>query len=258
MLLIPAIDIRAGRCVRLSQGDFAQESVYATAPRDLLRRYRALGVRWVHIVDLDGARHGVRANHAMIADLAGLWTPSLQVGGGVRSRRDVETLLDAGVARVVVGSTALHRPDEVAAWLGDFGPERLCLAFDVRSEPGAEPLVCTHGWRQQSGITLWSALGRYAPGSVRHVLCTDVARDGTLSGPNLALYRAAVARFPSLAWQASGGIRNAADLTALAGLGVSAAVSGKALLEERIPAQELRPFLPDASSPASTSRTAAS
>ena len=258
MLLIPAVDVRAGRCVRLYQGDFAAETHYAPDPAQLLRRYQALGARWLHVVDLDGARDGARANGAVIAGLASLGTLHLQVGGGVRSSRTIEELLDAGVARVVIGSAALERPGEVATWLGRFGAERLCLAFDVRAETGGEARVHTHGWTQDSGVGLWAAIGRYAMGSVRHILCTDIGRDGALTGPNLELYRAAVARFPDLAWQASGGVRDAADLAALARTGVTAAVSGKALLEQRISCEELRPFLPAASSPASTYATARS
>ena len=252
MLLIPSIDLRAGRCVRLTQGDFSAVSHYDAPPGTILRRYRSLGARWVHVVDLDGARDGRRINHAVIAALAAALHPQLQVGGGVRSPADIEALLDAGVARVAVGSAALNRPREVAGWLERFGRERLCLAFDVRAEAGGEPCVCTDAWRCASAVSLWEALRRYDQGRVLHVLCTDIARDGTLRGPNLELYRAAFARFPGLRWQASGGIRSAQDLQALARVGVSAAVSGKAVIEERISSEELRPFLPDASFPAST------
>jgi phosphoribosylformimino-5-aminoimidazole carboxamide ribotide isomerase len=128
----------------------------------------------------------------------------------------------------------------------------------VRVDEAHEPWVHTHGWRDSAGVTLWEALQRFPAGLVRHVLCTDIARDGALSGPNLALYRAGLERFPHLQWQASGGVSSGADLRALAELGVAAAVSGKALLEDRINLAELRPFLPDASSPASTSATARS
>lgn len=252
MLLVPSIDLRAGQCVRLTQGDFAAVTHYEAHPRMILRRYRSLGARWVHIVDLDGARGGRRINHPVIAALAASGVPQLQVGGGVRSAADIEALLGAGVARVVVGSAALDRPHEVGGWLERFGRERLCLAFDVRAAAGAEPRVCTDAWRSESSVSLWDALGRYAAGTFLHVLCTDVARDGTLAGPNLELYRAAFARFPSLLWQASGGVRSARDLEALARVGVSAAVSGRALIEDRIPAEELRPYLPDASFRAST------
>ena len=257
MRLIPAIDLRAGRCVRLLQGDFGAETAYPAAPARLLLRYQSCGARWVHLVDLDGARAGVRVNRALIAALATVRDVRLQVGGGVRDTFALEELLNAAVARVVIGSAAVERPAEVATWLARYGPERLCLAFDVRVDGHGVARVQTRGWSQDSGVTLWQALGRY-PTGLRHVLCTDIGRDGALSGPNLDLYRAACARFPHLSWQASGGVRDAADLAALAATQVAATVCGKALLEERISCEELRPFLPDASSPASTSATAGS
>ena len=258
MLLLPAIDLRHGRCVRLYQGDFAAETLYELAPHELLLRYRALGASWLHVVDLDGARDGVLANRAVILALASQPAVSLQVGGGVRSAEVVDDLLRNGVERVVVGSAAIERPTEVAAWLNRCGAERLCLAFDVRLDAHGEPRVRTRGWTNETDVSLWQALEPYARAGLRHVLCTDIERDGALSGPSLALYAEARRRFPELAWQASGGIRDARDLEALARLGVAAAVSGKALLEERITSEELRPFLQNASSPASTSATAKS
>jgi phosphoribosylformimino-5-aminoimidazole carboxamide ribotide isomerase len=257
MLLIPAIDLRGGRCVRLYQGDFAAETRYPCDPQELLANYRALGAPWVHVVDLDGAQHGARANRDAILRLAACSPVQLQVGGGVRSVQAIEELLAGGVARVVIGSAAVQRREEVLSWLERFGPEQLCLAFDVRFE-GGEPQVCTQGWTERAGASLWEAIARYPAGSFRHLLCTDVERDGALLGPNLELYRAALAHARELAWQASGGVRDSADLAALARVGVAAAVSGRALLEKRISREELRPYLHDASSPASTCATAGS
>ncbi|HUN72787.1 MAG TPA: 1-(5-phosphoribosyl)-5-[(5-phosphoribosylamino)methylideneamino]imidazole-4-carboxamide isomerase [Steroidobacteraceae bacterium] len=250
MLLIPAIDLRGGRCVRLYQGDFAAETRYEYSPRELLDKYRALGATWVHVVDLDGARDGVLANREVIFDLAARRGLKLQVGGGIRSPEVIEDLISSGVERVIVGSAAVERPDEVIDWMSRFGADRICLALDVRHDRGGEPQVRTRGWKSGTAISLGEALRLYPPAAVRHVLCTDIERDGALTGPNLDLYRDAVAHFPRIAWQASGGVRDAADLHSLARLGVAAAVSGKALLEERIRPEELRPFLPDASFPA--------
>jgi phosphoribosylformimino-5-aminoimidazole carboxamide ribotide isomerase len=257
MLLIPAIDLKDGRCVRLFQGAFDQETAYAVTPHELLRRYQDLGARWLHVVDLDGARHGNRVNHALIAGLAMRSRLKLQVGGGIRSAAAIEGFFEAGASRIVMGSAAIQRSQEVRGWLRRFGPERLCLAFDVRRDMGGQPAVQTHGWTRSGHLSLWDALSSYST-RVRHVLCTDIDRDGTLTGPNLELYRSCLERFPNLAWQASGGVRDAADLRALAALGITAAVSGKALLEERMTLKELQPFLPDASFPASTSATARS
>jgi phosphoribosylformimino-5-aminoimidazole carboxamide ribotide isomerase len=245
MFLIPSIDLRGGRCVRLREGDFATETSYAVEPAVLLRRYQSLGARWLHIVDLDGAKDGVGINTPIIVNLARYRGLSLQVGGGVRSAAVIEGLLTAGVARVVIGSAAVQRPAAVSTWLRTFGAERICVAFDVRIGGKEEPQVHTHGWTVNSALSLWNAIGAFSEGSLRHVLCTDIARDGTLRGPNFELYRECFRRFPTLSWQASGGIRSAADLVGLARSGVAAAVSGTALIEDRIPAQELRAFLPD-------------
>ncbi len=250
MLLIPAIDLRRGRCVRLFQGDFDAETRYGYEPLELLARYRSLGALWLHVVDLDGARDGVLANREVIAALAAEGGIHLQVGGGVRDAGTIEDLLAAGIERVVIGSAAVERPREVSGWIERFGADRICLALDVRVDERGEPQVRTRGWREAGARSLWEVLASYRPDSIRHVLCTDIARDGALAGPNFGLYSTAVARFPGIAWQASGGVRDAGDLHSLAAIGVAAAISGKALLEQRITPEELRPFLPDASSPA--------
>jgi phosphoribosylformimino-5-aminoimidazole carboxamide ribotide isomerase len=258
MLLIPAIDLRDGRCVRLFQGDFGAETRYDFEPHELLLRYRSVGASWLHIVDLDGARNGVLANRSVVIALASQPAVQIQVGGGVRSAAVIHDLLNHGVQRVVVGSAAVERPVEVAQWIGRFGAERVCLAFDVHLDRDGEPRVRTRGWTETTGLSLWRAIEPFLSNGLKHVLCTDIARDGAMTGPNLALYAEARRRFPQLAWQASGGVRDASDLAALSQTGVAAAVSGKALLEERITSEELRPFLPNASSPVSTSATAES
>jgi phosphoribosylformimino-5-aminoimidazole carboxamide ribotide isomerase len=250
--LIPAIDLLAGQCVRLYQGEFGSETRYSAAPLELLARYRRLGADWLHVVDLDAARDGGAAggsaalNRPLIAALAAEPGIRVQVGGGIRNEARLAEMLELGASRAVVGSAALTRPADVRDWLSRFGPERIVLAFDVRLDPDATPRIATHGWRRQSDVPLWDAVGGYAPAGLKHVLCTDVSRDGALSGPNVELYREAVRRFPDVVWQASGGIRDAADLAALAQAGAGAAISGRALLENRITAEELDPFLPSA------------
>jgi len=243
MLLIPSIDLRGGRCVRLLRGDFAAETRYDLEPHELLQRYRALGASWLHLVDLDGARDGALANRAVIAQLATQQALSLQVGGGIREAADVAGLIDHGVARVVVGSAAVEQPDEVRRWLRQLGPERVCLSFDVRLDAAGVPRLRTRGWRQATSVSLWDAVAGFLGDGLRHVLCTDIERDGALAGPNLALYAEAMRRYPGIAWQASGGIASAGDLSALAATKVAAAISGKALLEERIAPEEMQPYL---------------
>ena len=255
MLLIPAIDLRKGRTVRLFQGDFDAETRYELQPHELLLRYRGLGASWLHVVDLDGAKDGSLSNRSIIVALASQRAVRLQVGGGIRSSATIDDLLQQGVSRVVIGSTAVERPDEVNEWLVRYGPEKICLAFDIRLDDGGVPRVRTRGWTEGTALSLWDAVARFPAGRLKHVLCTDIERDGALTGPNVELYREAVTRFSHLQWQASGGVRDASDLAALSKTGVAGAVSGKALLEERITSEELRPFLQDALSPASMSAT---
>jgi phosphoribosylformimino-5-aminoimidazole carboxamide ribotide isomerase len=211
----------------------------------LLAKYRDLGADWLHVVDLDGAREGGLGNRAIIAQLAGQRAVKLQVGGGLRDTSAVTQMLELGASRVVIGSAAVTQVEEVRTWLDCFGPERVTLAFDVRLDGTGVPRVAIHGWQQQSELSLWSALEHFTGSQLRHVLCTDVRRDGALTGPNISLYREAAQRHPEIQWQASGGIRDARDLHALSAAGAAAAISGKALLEELIPAEDLQPFLPN-------------
>ena len=246
MLLIPAIDLRDGRCVRLLQGDFAEETHYDVEPQALLERYQALGASWLHLVDLDGARDGKPGNRALVLDLAANHSVHLQVGGGIRDSATIDEFLHAGVGRVVIGSAAVTQPEQVRMWLRRFGAESITLALDVRVDPEGVPRCATHGWRVQSAMSLWQAVDAYRAEGVIHVLCTDVARDGAMTGPNVALYREAIRRFAEVEWQASGGVRAGSDLHALAVTGVAATISGRALLEQRLTAEELAPFLPNA------------
>ncbi|MGH8261874.1 MAG: 1-(5-phosphoribosyl)-5-[(5-phosphoribosylamino)methylideneamino] imidazole-4-carboxamide isomerase [Steroidobacteraceae bacterium] len=246
MRLIPAIDLRAGRCVRLRQGNFGDETTFDIEPLDLLERYAAWGADWVHVVDLDGARDGSPQNQAVIASLLVRRRAHLQIGGGLRTQAQATGLIERGAARIVLGSLAATAPREVRAMIEQVGADRVTIALDVRIDSDRVPRVAVHGWRDETPLSLWDAIATLSPESPQHVLCTDVARDGLLSGPNLELYAEACRRFPGIEWQASGGIRNASDLAALATLGVAAAVSGRALIENRIEPRELKPYLPNA------------
>jgi phosphoribosylformimino-5-aminoimidazole carboxamide ribotide isomerase len=250
MELIPAIDLKDGRCVRLFKGDFDAQTVYAHLPPELLDYYASLGAAHVHVVDLDGARVGTQSNRDIIVRLAQERRVNLQVGGGLRSLQRVQDLLESGITRAVIGSLAVTAAEQVADWMRELGPQRIVLALDVRIHEGV-PQLTTHGWQQSSDVSLWTAVDFFARFGLQHVLCTDVSRDGALSGPNCELYGEAVRRFPQIRWQASGGVACGADLLALQQTGVAAVISGKALLEKRIPQEELKPFLPNASSPAS-------
>ena len=242
MELIPAIDLRDGRCVRLLYGDFAKETRYDVDPVELAVQYRELGARWLHVVDLDGAKRGAPVNLPLIRRMRDAAQVDVQLGGGIRTRASLEQALEVA-SRAVIGSLAVSDPDLVASWLAELGPERLTLALDVRLAADGTPLIATHGWTQASTLTLAAAIERYSAAGLRHVLCTDIDRDGALTGPNVALYRDCVRRWPAIQFQASGGVRDLADLTALTDTGVAATVSGKALLEGRLKPEEIRPFL---------------
>ena len=246
MILIPSIDLRNGRCVRLLKGNFDQETRYDLEPHELLQRYRALGASWLHVVDLDGAKDGQLANRSVIIRLASQKALHVQVGGGVRSAAVVDDLLRNGIDRVIVGSAAVENPAEVQSWLKRYGVEKIGLAFDIRQDAGGVPRVLTRGWTQESKLSLWEAIDSYLPYGLKHVLCTDAELDGAMQGPAVKLYQEFTKRYPQIQLQASGGVRSAADLSALAAVGSAAAISGKALLEEAIKPSELVPFLPNA------------
>lgn len=244
MRVIPAIDIKDGRCVRLFKGRFDEVTEYPIRPADLAARYQAAGVRWIHCVDLDGARRGMPQNLALIGEIVSALTGGVQVGGGVRDEHAIAQLLDVGVDRVVVGSVAVQAPDHACRWIERLGPGRLVLALDVKlDEADGTPRLVYRGWTRESGTTLWDALERFAAAGLCHVLCTDVSRDGAMTGPAVDLYAECVRRFPGIAFQASGGVRHADDLKALSATGVAGAIVGKALLDGRIEDEELEPYL---------------
>ncbi|GAB3095684.1 1-(5-phosphoribosyl)-5-[(5-phosphoribosylamino)methylideneamino]imidazole-4-carboxamide isomerase [Lysobacter terrae] len=228
--LYPAIDVRAGRVVRLRQGDYAQETRYTGDPLDVARRYAQSGATWLHLVDLDAAREGGYTLAPLLERIKQDTALSVQTGGGVRSVEDVRRLLDAGADRVVVGSLAVREPDTVLAWLDLFGSERVTVALDARCADGRWQLP-TEGWTQESGISLDALLARYAQAGLRHALCTDIDRDGMLAGPNIALYRQIATQAPGVRLQASGGVRGIEDIAAAREAGCAGAVLGKALLE---------------------------
>lgn len=232
MILYPAMDLMGGRVVRLRQGRFDEATDYSVDPAEALRGFADAGARWAHIVDLDGARTGAPVQHELIGKLARSAPVKVQVGGGLRTRDQLLRMFDAGVRRVVVGSLAVREPDLLREWLDEFGPERIALAFDVRCD-GRTPVVAVAGWTEDSRATLWESAALFP--QARHLLLTDIGRDGMLTGPNFDLLNEAVERLPQFKIQASGGVSSLADLRQLR---TDGAIIGKALWEGRIRLEE--------------------
>ena len=229
--VIPAIDLRGGQVVRLKQGDYAQQTTYASVPRAVAAHYAQAGASWLHLVDLDGARSGNLDNLAMISAIAADGM-QIQAGGGVREKADVQRLFDVGVKRVVLGSVAIREPERVADWLAEYGPERLTIALDTRriDERWALPSA---GWTEVEARTLDELAPWYAAHGAKHLLCTDIDRDGMLAGFNLDLYRHLADTVPMLDVQASGGVRSLDDIRAAREAGARGVILGRALLEDR-------------------------
>ena len=227
MIVYPAMDLLGGRCVRLSQGRFDAVTRYLTDPADALAGFAAAGATWAHVVDLDGARERSPRQHELIAQLARNAGLKLQVAGGFREREHLDLMFEAGVGRVVIGSLAVQQPPLMREFIADYGGDRITLALDVNMVDGV-PMVATAGWAETSGLSLWEVADLYP--DARHLLVTDISRDGMMNGPNLDLLTEAVERLPHLAVQASGGIASLDDLRGLPTAGV---IIGKALWEQR-------------------------
>lgn len=228
MIVYPAMDLMGGGVVRLAQGRFEEATFYEASPTGALDFFSEAGAAWAHVVDLDGARAGAPVQHDLLAKLAGLRLIKLQVAGGIRMREQIARLLEAGVERVVIGSLAVRDPRAVRDFLDEFGPERLTLALDVNMVEG-EPVVATSGWTESSGRSLWDVAAEFP--TARHLLVTDIGRDGMMSGPNVALLSEVVARLPQVDVQASGGVSSLDDLK---GLPTAGAIVGRAIWEGRI------------------------
>lgn len=233
-LVYPAIDVRGRRVVRLRQGDYAEETRYDDAPLALAQSHAQAGAQWLHLVDLDAARAGGYTLAPLLAGIRASTTLQVQTGGGVRSREDVQRLLDAGAGRVVVGSLAVREPSRVMDWLEAFGGEALTVALDARQTADGQWRLPVHGWTETSTHTLDVLLPRYVQAGLRHLLCTDIARDGMLAGVNLGLYRHLCAEYPDLQVQASGGVRGIADVIGARAAGCAGVVLGKALLDGQL------------------------
>lgn len=229
MLIIPAIDLRGGQCVRLRQGQFECATVYETNPVVLAKHYADLGATYLHVVDLDGAQQGAVQQLDLIGAMKSD-TMMIQSGGGIRSLETARTCLAAGVNRLVIGSMAMTDPELTHVLISKINARNVVLALDVNIENGI-PKPAIYGWQTTTERSLWDVVAFYQDAGIQHVLCTDIAEDGMMNGPNFQLYEEAVSRFPSVFWQASGGVRDVKDIRKLAKIGVSTVILGRTLYE---------------------------
>lgn len=237
-MIIPALDLIEGKVVRLHQGDYAQQRDYGNDPLPRLQAYQQEGAQVLHLVDLTGAKDPAARQIPLLKTLlAGVSVP-VQVGGGIRSREDVAALLGAGAARVVVGSTAVKQPEEVRQWFAEFGPDAIVLALDIRIDEQQRKEVAISGWQEAAGVTLEQVIEDYQSVGLKHVLCTDISRDGTLAGSNVELYQEITAQYPEIAFQSSGGIGSLEDIAALRDSGIRGVIVGRALLEGKFTVTE--------------------
>ena len=214
-MIIPAIDLIVGEVVRLYQGDYQQQTTYPTTPVQLALDYEKQGADWLHLVDLSGAKSPEKRQLTLIQRIVTESHMKIQAGGGVRTERDLMQLFDIGVSRVVVGSLAVQQVELVKSWITKYGAEQIVLALDIKIDEAGNKRIATHGWQNDSGIVLENLVDDYLTSGLKHILCTDISRDGTLTGPNIELYQALVARYPQISWQVSGGMSTLDDISQL-------------------------------------------
>jgi len=234
--VIPAIDLICGKCVRLSQGDFSRKTTYEAGPAEMVSLFLGHGLRSIHIVDLDGAREGRPVNLDVLRQVTMLGNADIEWGGGIKTRQDVQSVLDAGASRVICGTMAVKDPSLFAGLLEEFGPDRIVLGADVR---GRE--VSVRGWMENGGIDIFTLLRSFIP-PLKEVIVTEISRDGMLCGSELGLYEELMNIFPDISFTASGGVGCLEDIRRLEKLGVGKVIVGKALYEGRIKLEEISPW----------------
>ncbi|WP_165311697.1 1-(5-phosphoribosyl)-5-[(5-phosphoribosylamino)methylideneamino]imidazole-4-carboxamide isomerase [Vibrio ziniensis] len=237
-MIIPALDLIEGQVVRLYQGDYGQVTEYKVDPVEQFNLYNKAGADWLHLVDLTGAKDTSARQLDLIAKLLAGTPANIQIGGGVRSEQDVIDLLEAGAQRVVVGSTAVKQPELVKGWMTKYGAEKIVLALDINIDADGTRKVAISGWQEDSGVTIEELIDDYLTVGLKHVLCTDISRDGTLAGSNVELYVDLCKQYPQVQFQSSGGIGSLADIEALKGSGVAGVIVGRALLDGKFTTEE--------------------
>ena len=238
MIIIPAIDIIDGKCVRLTQGDYSQKKVYDKHPLEVAKRFEDAGLQRLHLVDLDGAKEKKVKNWKVLEAIASKTSLVIDFGGGIATEKDLKIVFDSGAALATVGSIAVKNETEFIKWLLTFGADKFLLGADVKDK-----MIVIHGWMETTEIPVFDFIEKYFAKGVQQIFCTDVSKDGKLEGPSIDLYKEIIAKFPDLYFIASGGVASIHDLHALDEIGCKAAIVGKALYENRVSLTELKEFL---------------
>ncbi len=233
MKIYPAIDLKSGLCVRLRQGSYENVTIYERDPVLQAQLFEAEGAEALHIVDLDGAKAGKSMNLDIIRQIATKTNLEIQVGGGIRTLDQLNHIFKMGIQKAILGSIAISDVKTTKKWIAQFGADRIVLALDIRLDVNNLPMLSIHGWQQSAEKNLWQLLDEYKDVGLKHVLCTDIMRDGLLQGPNINLYRECVRRYPDLNFQASGGVSALTDLKKLSDIAISEIIIGKALYENK-------------------------
>jgi phosphoribosylformimino-5-aminoimidazole carboxamide ribotide isomerase len=236
--IIPAIDLIDGKCVRLTQGDYAQKKVYNQNPLEVAKEFEASGIKYLHLVDLDGAKSSGIVNWKVLKQISSQTKLKIDFGGGIKSDKDLEIAFENGANQLNVGSIAVRNKELFLSWLQKYGSEKIILSADVKNEE-----IAISGWQENSGINLFDFLNDYLEQGVKHVVCTDVSKDGTLQGTAIELYNKILKQFPAIKLIASGGISKIEDVEELSKTPISGVIIGKAIYENKIKLHELRKFL---------------
>lgn len=236
--IIPATDIIGGKCVRLSQGDYSRSTTYFDDPLDAAHKFEEAGIKRLHIVDLDGAKSSSPQNLKVLERIATHTSLTIQYGGGIKSKEALTDVFNAGAARAIIGSLAVRTPELFAQWLDEFGGEKIVLGADLKGNK-----VAIQGWMEESEMTASELIESFTPNGLRHIITTDISRDGMMCGAARDLYVALMAEFPELNIIASGGISSMADIKELDRARIQSVIVGKALYEGGITLTELKQWL---------------
>jgi phosphoribosylformimino-5-aminoimidazole carboxamide ribotide isomerase len=237
MKIIPAIDLIDGKCVRLTQGDYAQKKIYNENPLEVAKSFEEAGLSYLHLVDLDGAKAGKVINWEVVETLTSKTNLAIDFGGGIKTAEEISRLLHTGIKQVNLGSIAVKNISLVSNWIHEFGSEKIILSADVKDD-----FVQISGWQEDAALNINQLVESYLGHGIKTVTCTDIATDGMLSGPNTRLYKKLISKFPTIQWIASGGVSDLTDLYALKEIGVSGVIIGKAIYEGKITLKELSTF----------------